>query len=89
MRHPSMTYSVTKTMLNQHVRLDCEMFTYARSVGDSFASAWSRDKLPGLKIRNAICRSPSRLISTDSGVMAKAVDAAARTENHRSGPIMS
>lgn len=74
-------------MLDQHVRLDCEMFTYARWIGDSFASARSRDSLPILKISDTIRRSPSGLISTDSGVMAKAADAAARTENHRSGPM--
>lgn len=74
-------------MLDQHVRLDCEMFTYARWVGDSFASARGRDKLPVLKISNTIRRSPFMLISTDSGVMAKAADAAAKTENHRRGPM--
>lgn len=74
-------------MLNQHVRLECDIFTYARWIGDSFASAWSRYKLPDLKISNTICRSPSRLTSTDSGVMARAADAAARTENHRNGPM--
>lgn len=76
-------------MLDQHVRLEYEMLTYARWVGDNFTSARGRDKLPTsiLKISNTICRSPSRLISTDSGVMAKAADAAVRTESHRSGPM--
>lgn len=73
-------------MLDQHVRLDCEMFTYARWVGDSLASARSRDKLPVLKISNTIRRSPF-MLSTDSGVMAKAADAAAKRENHRRGPM--